>query len=387
MGGGSATGGGSAMGGGSATGGGSASTTTLRIHYPAGNSIAVRGSGGGLNWNAGMATLAAGNVYTATLTGLTSPIEWKPLLTDTTWARGPNYRASPGATVDIWPHFTTIQGQVVTLVATFHSTLLNNDRPIYAYLPPSYDENPGATYPVVYMHDGQNLWASHPEWAAFGTWNVDSAFDFAAEHGTCAVAPDTMCTGDGDCSSGHCQTFPEAIVIGVANDAQRIYEYTPTTDPGTPGGGGADLYLRMLVEELKPQVDMMLRTRTDVASTTLSGSSLGGLVSAYGGLTKPTVFGRVAAFSPSSWWNNGVLITDIMGTMAAPNRPLIVYVDSGSGSADDEVDTDALAAAYLGLGYTEGTDFHHVVQDGGMHNESYWAQRFPGAMQFVLGVR
>jgi len=142
----------------------------------------------------------------------------------------------------------------------------------------------------------------------------------------------------------------------------------------------------LLVTELKPAIDGMLRTRPDVGSTVLAGSSLGGLVTAYAGLKHPEVFGRVGEFSPSTWWNNTVIIGDVQTTAAAPNRPLSVYVDCGD-TNDDQTDTDMLAAAYVTLGYQNGTNFRHVVQPGANHNEVYWAQRFPGAMQLLLGVR
>jgi predicted alpha/beta superfamily hydrolase len=375
-------------------------TAVVRVHYPAGShAVTIRGSGAGLSWSQGQATTAAGDTFSYTVTGISAPVEWKPLLDDATWARGPNYHVAPGQTVDIWPHFTTTHGQVVTLIASFHSTALGNDRPVYAYLPASYMENTDATYPVVYMHDGQNLWAAHPELAFSGTWNVDTAFDTASEAGACSASgvvgwgaqplggsPKT-CNGDGDCPSGECRTFPEAIVIGVGNTSNRIYEYTPTTDPDTAGGGGADLYIQMLVSELKPAIDGMLRTRTDVASTALAGSSLGGLVTAYAGLEHPEVYGLLGELSPSTWWNNDVIVGDVMGTMPAPARPRIVYVDSGQGDVDDESDTDQLAAAYLALGYVDGQTFRHVVQPNAQHSETYWAERFPGAMQLLLGER
>jgi hypothetical protein len=286
----------------------------LRVHYPAaGHTVTVRGSAGGLSWTVGQPTAASksGDTFTYTLVGLTGPAEWKPLLDDATWSLGPNYHVAPGQTVDVWPHFTTTHGQVVTLNPAFHSTVIGNDRAIYAYLPPSYYENTLATYPVVYMQDGQNLWAARPDLAFSGTWNVDTAFDNAAENGTCSAGgvvgwgaqplggiPAT-CIGDGDCPSGECRTFPEAIVIGVANTPNRIYEYTPTTDPSVTagdGGGGADSYVQMLTDELKPTIDAMLRTRPDVGSTAIAGSSLGGLVSAYAALRRPDVFGLVAGY-------------------------------------------------------------------------------------------
>jgi GH25 family lysozyme M1 (1,4-beta-N-acetylmuramidase)/predicted alpha/beta superfamily hydrolase len=375
-------------------------TALLRVHYPAGgHAVTVRGSAGGLSWTVGQPTAASGDTFTYALAGLTAPAEWKPLLDDATWSRGPNYHVAPGQIVDVWPHFTTTQGQVVTLIPAFHSMVLGNDRAIYAYLPAGYNENTDATYPVVYMHDGQNLWAALPQLAFGATWNVDSAFDVAAETGACSAsavvgwgaqplggAPAT-CIGDGDCLSGECRTFPEAIVIGVANDANRIYEYTPTTDPSTPGGGGADGYVQMLAGELTPTIDAMLRTRHGAGSTAIAGSSLGGLVSAYAALRRPDVYGLVAEFSPDTWWNGDVIVSDVAGTLPAPARPQIVYVDSGAGIGDGEADTDLLAAQYLALGYTDGVNFRHVVQPGASHNEVYWAERFPGAIQLLLGVR
>jgi predicted alpha/beta superfamily hydrolase len=367
----------------------------VRVHYPiAGHAMTIRGGGGGLAWTTGIAMTAAGSdTVEFDLKDLASAIEWKPLLDDATWARGPNYHVAPGETLDIYPHFTAIAGQVVTLIADFHSAMLNDDRAIYAYLPASYAENSDATYPVVYMHDGQNLWAALPQLAFSGTWNVDTAFDQATEQGTCAGwgaqplgGSPALCTGDGDCTSGECRTFPEAIVIGIANTTDRIYEYTPTTDPTTPGGGGADAYLAMLVSELKPAIDAQLRTQPGVASTLMAGSSLGGLVTAYAGTTHADVFGKLAELSPSTWWNTDVIVGDVAATPTSP-RPQIVYVDSGQGDVDDESDTDELATTYLQLGYIDGQSFRHVVQPNAQHDETYWAQRFPGAMQLVLGAR
>ncbi|HZS35416.1 MAG TPA: alpha/beta hydrolase-fold protein [Polyangia bacterium] len=342
--------------------------TTIRIHYPVGShALALRGDTAPLDWSHGVAlTSTDGKTFIYTFPDLQAPAQFKPLLDDTAWSHGPNYTVTRGATVDVYPHFNATAGRVVNLFPNFHSTLLNNNRNVWAYLPPSYDENPLATFPVLYMHDGQNLF--DPALAFGGNeWKVDETLDGAAE-------------GDG--------SIRELIVIGPENTSQRIYEYTPTTDPSTPGGGGGDLYLRMLVEELKPQVDAMLRTQPGRDTTGVMGSSLGGLISAYAGVTHPDVFGIVGAMSPSTWWNNDWIVGDVNKMPAAPMRPERVYVDSGdSQQADDANDTAQLAAAYLGLGYVEGQSFHRVVQTGAQHNEVYWAQRLPGALGFLFGPR
>ncbi|MBS1120714.1 MAG: esterase [Deltaproteobacteria bacterium] len=343
--------------------------TTVRVHYPVGShTLALRGSAAGLDWSVGVPLGVGGEpdtfVYQATFTG---HLEFKPLLDDLDWSRGPNYAVEGGATIDVYPHFFASKGAIVQLLPSFHSTLLGNDRVVWAYLPAGYDENRDARYPVLYMHDGQNLFDPT---RAFGgnEWKVDETLDGASEDGS----------------------IRDLIVIGPENAGNsRTYEYTPTTDPGYPGGGGGGLYLRALVEELKPTVDTMLRTLPGRETTGVLGSSLGGLISADAGCTHADVFGIVGAMSPSTWWNNEVLVSEVQATGAL--RPLRVYVDSGDAGAEDNQDgvlqTNQLAATYLAIGYTDGVDFQHVVQMGAEHNEIYWAQRLPGALAFLFGPR
>ncbi len=347
----------------------SSKVTRLRVHYPAGSghTLSIRGSGGPWNWTKGVTLRAeADDTWTIETDTLTAKTEWKPLLDDATWSRGPNYAVSPGETRDVYPHFTQVGGKVEVHWPKFHSTTLGNDRGIWVYYPPTYLENSKARFPVVYMHDGQNLFDPS---TAFGgnEWKVDETMDGAAEDGS----------------------IREAIVIGVENTSARMSEYTPTKDASVGDGGGADNYLKMLTTELKPMVDGALRTETGRESTAIMGSSLGGLLSSYAGTTSAaSTFGLVGAMSPSTWWDGTVILKDVAAAKGKAPSPLRVYVDSGDSgtSSDDLANTKVLAQTYRDDGYVDGSTLSYVVQKGASHSEFYWAQRLPGALTFLLGA-
>lgn len=340
--------------------------TIVRVHYPAGSKkIALRGSVAPWSWDKGVAmTAGADDTWTFEADALTTEAEWKPLLDDATWSRGPNYKIKPGTTVDVYPHFVNAKGKVEKRWPSFASTALGNTRGVWVYYPPTYLENPRAKFPVVYMHDGQNLFDAT---TAFGgnEWKVDETMDAAAEDGT----------------------IREALIVGPENTSNRIYEYTPTSDAAYSPSGGGDKYLKLLIDELKPKVDAELPTLPSRENTVIIGSSLGGLISSYAGVKSASTFGLVGAMSPSTWWNDKVLIGMVAGSKDP--KPLKVYVDSGDSgsSSDDVVNTKQLADTYLSIGYVSGTTFQYVVQKGAIHNELYWAQRLPGALAFLLGPR
>ncbi len=344
-----------------------APTTVIRVHYPsAGKQLALRGSRAPLGWDKGAAmNCGPDDLWSLSLSGVEAPIEFKPVLDGITSSRGPNYQVQPGQTIDIYPHFTVTTGEVSKRWPAFTSNILGNTRTVWIYLPPTYLENPRAHFPVLYMQDGQNLF--DPAIAYGGTpWWVQRTIDAAAESGA----------------------FAEAIVIGPENTADRTAEYTPVIDPSHTDGGKGAAYLRMLIEELKPRVDAELRTLPGRGTTVIIGSSLGGLISSYAGITRSETFGVVGIMSPSTWWANNVILSMVPMTPAAP-RPDRIYLDSGdSGPSNDDVtQTAQLADAYRALGYSEGTNFKYVVQAGATHNELYWAERLPEALKFLLGPR
>ncbi|MBS2021750.1 MAG: alpha/beta hydrolase [Deltaproteobacteria bacterium] len=339
-------------------------TTTLKVHYPSGSApqgLAVRGSAAKLNWSAGKAMTAQGaDTFVFTTRSLKSgTLEWKPLLGDQAWSKGPNYTVQAGGTSEVWPHFVSDSG-TVERVDNWWSNGLQDSRPLWIYKPPSYAEQTGERFPVVYMHDGQNLF--DPAYSFAGvTWQVAEAMNAGVANGT----------------------IREAIVIGVGNTSDRIWEYTPSD--GGYGGGGAQQYLSFLIDELKPQIDQNLRTLTDRGNTVMIGSSLGGLMSGCTGVWRPDVFGVVGLMSPSTWWDNTLLISMVQNNAAAQVKPVRVYVDSGNaGNSNDDVDnTTKLAGVYA----AQGIPTQHVIGNGDTHTESSWARRLPGALRFLLGAR
>ena len=350
--------------------------TSVRVHYTPTSAVTVppgqmgiRGSAGPLSWDKSVPVVVTmPGLYTWSSPDVKTDLEIKPLLGDT-WSRGPNYHVKAGATVDIYPHFVAQHGTVAKQYPSFVSTKLPSTRGVWVYLPPTYVENSESRFGVLYMHDAQNLF--DPALAFGGNeWKVDETLDAGAEDGS----------------------IRETIVVGIENTADRMNELTPTPDASEGGAGGkADQYLAMITDEIKPAVDKDLRTVATREQTGIMGSSLGGLVSAYAGVRHADVFGLVGEMSPSTWWDNTMILGQVStsGGPMHPAKPARVYVDSGDSgpSSDDVTNTTELAARYRTVGYVDNTTLLHVVQAGGQHNEIYWAQRLPAALHFLLGAR
>lgn len=337
--------------------------TRIRVHYAgAPGTLSLRGSTAPLSWDANATLEPIGaDVFEWSNADIDVPFELKPML-DATWSLGPNYTVTPHTTVDITPHFSRTTGLVARRWASFNSNILPSTRGIWVYLPPTYVENTVSRFDVLYMHDGQNLFSAETAGGS-GEWQVDETLDQGAASGT----------------------IRETIVIGIENTPNRIHELTPTPDPEHPEGGGADAYLAMLRSEIMPMVDAELRTNPGREHTALMGSSLGGLISVHAAVTQSDRFGLVGAMSPSTWWDRKMILAEVEAMPA--QRPTRIYVDSGDSgdSNDDRTNTAELAQTLREIGYVEGQSLRYVVQAGAEHNETYWAQRLPGALAFLLG--
>jgi predicted alpha/beta superfamily hydrolase len=244
----------------------------------------------------------------------------------------------------------------------FHSQYLPDDRDITVYLPPGYEVGSGTRYPVLYLHDGQNLFEPDTAFQKGEHWRVGETATALIESGV--VDP--------------------LIIVGIANTGpRRIQEYTPTHDRRR-GGGEADAYGRLLVDELKPFIDATYDTLPDALHTGLGGSSLGGLVSLYLGLKHPDVFSRIAAMSPSVWWDRRAILRDVRN--ARPKPRLRLWVDIGTREGRNHVaNTRLLKSGLLSAGWVEGEDLHYEEVQGAAHGEKAWAERFARVLAFLFG--
>jgi predicted alpha/beta superfamily hydrolase len=262
----------------------------------------------------------------------------------------------------------TVVGDVRVLQG-LPSRELGNVRDITVYLPPSTVRD-GRAAPVIYMHDGQNVFDEATSFA--GELRADETMEALAREGL------------------------EAIVVGVANGGDaRPLEYNAFDARGKPPARG-DAYLRFLVGEVKPLIDRSFPTLPDRASTVLMGSSFGAAISLYGFLRHPTVFGAAGAMSLAGWWADHALLRYVT---AAPYVPGRIWLDTGTReegrSLRDKLllghvsrglvrDTRRYRDALLAKGYRLDDDLRYVEAAGAVHNERDWARRLPEAIRYLL---
>lgn len=266
------------------------------------------------------------------------------------------------ATVATWrdqvnntvPH--TLTGNIKHHAGVASAFVLTRD--IIVYLPPDYDTNPARHYPVLYLHDGQNTMDRATSFLGI-EWQADE-------------------TAEALILAGQVEPL---ILVGVYNTTDRVPEYTPVVD-ATYGGGHAVDYGKFLTQELKPFIDATYRTKPEAQYTGVLGSSLGGLVSMYFGITLSDTFTRIGVVSPSVWWANRDIVAQVDGLAAKP--PIKIWEDIGTAEDVDAVpDARALRDALVSKGWVLGTDFAYLEVTGAQHNETAWAARFDQMLRFL----
>jgi predicted alpha/beta superfamily hydrolase len=246
---------------------------------------------------------------------------------------------------------STASKQVSTF--TIEAPQLKSTKKIWVYLPKDYAAST-QKYPVIYMHDAQNLFDAKTSYV--GEWNVDETLD---------------------------SINAKVIVIGIEHGGdKRIEELTPFKNEKY-GGGNADAYLDFIVTTLKPKVDSIYRTKTNAKNTAIFGSSLGGLVSFYAAIKYPKVFGKVGCFSPSFWFGR----KDMNGLLAkTKDFDTKIYFLCGDNEGDADVIPDMKNVEHwVNTKRCECKKLNkEVIVKGGQHNEKLWRENFKKAYLWLF---
>ncbi|MCR5889565.1 T9SS type A sorting domain-containing protein [Hymenobacter sp. J193] len=254
---------------------------------------------------------------------------------------------------------TALQPNVQVVNASFAMPQLGGrTRRVWIYLPVDYATS-ARRYPVLYMHDGQNVFDKCTSFS--GEWGVDEALRQLQQSG---------------------QDPTGTIVVAVDNGGNsRLNEYSPWPNAEYKSGGEGDKYVDFLVETLKPYIDQQYRTLTGREYTGIAGSSMGGLISVYAALKYQNVFSKVGVFSPAFWFAKQPLF-DYVKT-AGHQQPIKFYFLAGAKESETMVPLMAdMRDALQQQGFAAADMSYHVLEDG-QHAEWFWQREFPAAFQWL----
>ncbi|MCW3080822.1 alpha/beta hydrolase-fold protein [Segetibacter sp.] len=251
------------------------------------------------------------------------------------------------------PKPNTATAQVKVIDTAFVIPQLNRKRRIWAYLPKSYATGT-KKYPVIYMHDGQNLF--NEQTAPFGEWGIDETLDTLIR-----------------------RTGKEAIIIGVDNGGdKRMTEYNPYDFKNGKGEGSQ--YTDFLALTLKPYIDKKFRTLKDSSHTFVAGSSMGGLISLYAVVKYPAVFGGAGIFSPAFWTAPSIFDEVAKADLGRAIKRFYFYAGGKEGEAMVP-DMDKMIATVERKGNYET---RRVMNPLGKHNEATWRKEFVDFYLFII---
>jgi len=250
------------------------------------------------------------------------------------------------------PKKHTASANVHIITEKFDMPQLGRQRRIWIYLPADYTTS-RRKYPVIYMHDGQNLFDELT--SGYGEWGVDELLDKMPVKDQC-------------------------IIVGVDHGGEyRITEYDPY-DSKYGKGRGND-YVDFLAKTLKPYIDKNYRTQKDARHTTVAGSSMGGLISAHAIFKYPDVFGNAGVFSPSFWIAPDIFNYAQQSKLTNSNRLYFVCGDS----EDDAMPADMqkMAADLQAKGISKNNSPTTIIK-GAKHNEKQWNGDFPAFYSWLI---
>lgn len=249
----------------------------------------------------------------------------------------------------------------------FISEVLHARRTVVVYLPPGYRRDTRRRYPILYLHDGQNVFDGSTSYVPGQYWRVrEAADDLLARR----------------------RIEPLIIAAVYHAGSRRLMEYTPTRSRKL-GGGGLALHARLVVHELRWWMQQHYRVLPQARNTGLGGSSLGGLATLCLGLRFPDVFGRLAILSPSVWWDHAVVLKHVQALDHSHRQRIWLDIGTLEGDApfSSVRDVRLLKALLVSKGWREGRNLKYLEVEGGDHSERAWAARFPQVLEYLFPRR
>ena len=250
---------------------------------------------------------------------------------------------------------STAAENVSIISDSFYMPQFNRYRRVWIYLPPDYHTTTYG-YPVLYMHDGQNVFDDLTSF--IGEWKVDETLNMMHAEGDTGI-----------------------IVVAIDNGRNlRTEEYTPWPNPNHGGGDGA-IYVDFIVNDLMPFINANYRTLPDRNNTGIMGSSLGGLISTYAGIEHQDVFSKVGAFSPAYWFN-----PESFGhvSMTGKQENMRIYQIAGTLEGSNFIDNMFAMEDTLVMAGFESNEVLTVEKSDGQHSEWFWAREFEAAYLWLF---
>lgn len=256
-----------------------------------------------------------------------------------------------------WQDITQGEGGGITGIVRYHRGLqgkgLKYERDVIVWLPPGYEKRKEKRYPVLYMHDGQNIIDPATSFIGYD-WHVDEVAD----------------------SLIRTEAIEEIIIVGISNSPDRSPEYSDT-ELGRS-------YASFVVHTLKPLIDSTYRTKPDGANTAVMGSSMGGLISFLFAWWYPEVFSKAGCLSSAFLVDDDKVLKEVRN-YSGSRKNIRVYLDCGTVDLEARLRTgsEEMAKILEEKGYRKGSEFEYVLDEGAVHNERAWAKRVWKPLKFL----
>ncbi|HLF20200.1 MAG TPA: alpha/beta hydrolase-fold protein [Bacteroidota bacterium] len=258
-----------------------------------------------------------------------------------------------------WSDSYVAVGKGITGNVKYHRSIMGEglryDRDVIVWLPPSYDKDELRRYPVLYMHDGQNVFDPSTSFIGYD-WHVDEVAD-------------SLMRGE---------KIQEIIIVAVNNSPDRVPEYSDS-ELGRK-------YATFVVYQLKPFIDKTYRTKPDAANTGVMGSSMGGLSSFLFVWWYPDVFSKAGCLSSAFLFDDGKTLKEV-DSYKGPGKNVRVYMDCGGAGMEARLKPgmDEMRRILLKKSYKEGVDFEYFYDENAEHIERAWAERVWRPLRFLFG--